>query len=145
MSSCVCRNLFPDCEVIGQELFLHIFKICRSFFLAPPTLQCRKHQIRRLTFVLFFATISFRGISSSLFGWQPLPEVQDERCVSLCLCGHLFILTCFAPIDSNIFSNRTLICWMLFISTQGWRKTDEENDRSSEEGKVGKVKEKYNS
>lgn len=72
------------------------------------------------------------------------PEVQDERCVSMCLCGHPLILTCFAPIDSNIFSSRTLICWMLFISTQGWRKTDEENARSSKGKKVGKVKEKYN-
>lgn len=72
------------------------------------------------------------------------PEVQDERSVSMCLCGHLITLTCFAPIDSNIFSNRTLICWMLFISTQGWRKTDEEDDSWSEDGKVGKVKEKYN-
>lgn len=33
------------------------------------------------------------------------------------------LLTCLAPIDSNIFSNSTLICWMLFISTQGWRET----------------------
>lgn len=50
----------------------------------------------------------------------------------------LLHLTCLAPIDSNIFSNRTLICWMLFISTHGWRKRQE----SSVEAKKVEIKQK---
>lgn len=57
--------------------------------------------------------------------------------ISLWLILHL---TCLAPIDSNIFSNRTLICWMLFINTHGWRTRKE----SSVEAKKARIKQKIN-
>ena len=56
-------------------------------------------------------------------------KVLGRVCMRICMCVKLFMLTCFAPIDSNIFSNRTLICWMLFISTQGWSEMDEGENR----------------
>lgn len=38
--------------------------------------------------------------------------------------------TCVAPIVSNIFSRRTLICWMLFMSTQGCTRVTEQRTES---------------
>lgn len=64
--------------------------------------------------------------------WKMIkPMVQDKWQVCVCVHSSL-ILTCFAPMDSNIFSNRTLICWMLFISTQGCTRENEMKERESQ-------------
>lgn len=76
--------------------------------------------------VMYFMEKSLNQHFDLLSDWnQCLPGRWLTNFRVWCVCIHLLMLTCFAPMDSNIFSKRTLICWMLFISTHGWRKINQ--------------------